>query len=444
MNDSSLTLSYFFLRHTVEWNSVKMPFPVSDVMANYMQGDNGDEDGFIIITGGCDSIKGNERANFGEDDLFACFSTSNVTLKFDPFANTFETMATMPHERQRHAAAVMNGELYVFGGRDSNDDLVAAIDVRLLVCLVFIVLLCTILTSHTTFEQSFNPKTNTWTTRGELPEDVVTSDLTAWAWENYIYVTGGFIANYTAVGNTYRLDLTENPTDFESMGYEEVSSSPNPRGDFHAVELFGYAYLAGGITHLSDWCVALTTTERYHMATDTWEEIAPLSSGRADMAVAVLNNKIISMGGETKPEDCKNVSDPAYGSFPADHVEVLLNPSSSEAKWVGFAQFVDERFRFAAAVVPAQNRLYTFGGQLPFDFTCDCFPTSDDVAIGTEVYQEEQSLSGGAIAAIVLGSLVGVIVVAFITRKFVLKCNKEKLEASSASEFQATKDSAVE
>jgi hypothetical protein len=52
-----------------------------------------------------------------------------VTLKFDPFANTFEVMAKMPHARQRHTAAVMNGEVYVFGGRDSEDILVATIDV---------------------------------------------------------------------------------------------------------------------------------------------------------------------------------------------------------------------------------------------------------------------------------------------------------------------------
>ena len=105
-----------------EWNSVSMPFPVSDVMANYM-------DGVIIITGGCNSLKGNERVNFGEGDLFACMSTSSKTLQFDPETNAFTELADMPNERQRHAAAVVNGELYLLGGRDSNDDLVKAIDV---------------------------------------------------------------------------------------------------------------------------------------------------------------------------------------------------------------------------------------------------------------------------------------------------------------------------
>jgi hypothetical protein len=106
-----------------------MPFPVSDVMANYMQGPNGDEDGFVIISGGCDALNGNTRANFGGDDLFTCLNTSSKTLKFDPFTETFETMADMLNERQRHAGAVIDGEVYVIGGRDSEDKLVAAIDV---------------------------------------------------------------------------------------------------------------------------------------------------------------------------------------------------------------------------------------------------------------------------------------------------------------------------
>jgi hypothetical protein len=125
---------YLDRSHTVEFNTVKMPFPVSDIMANYMQGENGDEDGFIIITGGCNSPNGNERVSIdGVNDLFACWSTSNKTLQFDPFSNVFEELAEAPHERQRHAAVVQNTnngkELFVLGGRDSNDNLVTAIDV---------------------------------------------------------------------------------------------------------------------------------------------------------------------------------------------------------------------------------------------------------------------------------------------------------------------------
>lgn len=113
----------------VDFSPVKMPFKVSDIMANYVPGENGDEDGYILITGGCNSVKGNERITANGTDLFACFSTSNRTLKFDPFTETFEELAQAPHERQRHAAVFSNGELYLLGGRDSDDALVASIDV---------------------------------------------------------------------------------------------------------------------------------------------------------------------------------------------------------------------------------------------------------------------------------------------------------------------------
>ena len=125
-------------------------------------------------------------------------------------------------------------------------------------------------------------------------------------------------------------------------------------------------------------------------------------------------------------------------------MEVLLHHAattagSDDAQWVPFAKFVDQRFRFAAAVVPVQNRIYTFGGQLPFDFTCDCFPTSDDVAVGTEVWAPatNSSLDPGAIAAIVLGSFVGMVICILVLRKVAQMQNKERLEARAATDFEA-------
>mmetsp|Transcript_20466 Transcript_20466/g.38288 ORF Transcript_20466/g.38288 Transcript_20466/m.38288 type:complete len:419 (+) Transcript_20466:171-1427(+) len=394
----TLAFSHLIEDLQFSWHDSKLPFPISDVTANTFDGDKA----VIILTGGCDSANGNERVNFGGDDLFACLSTSNRTLQFD--GNSFTELAPMPHARQRHAAAVVNGELYLIGGRDSNDELVTAID-------------------------SYNPQTNQWTTRGYLPDDLATSDLTAWAWDDFLYVTGGFQADYTAVGTTYRFDMSNDP--FQNMDVTMLATSPHPRGDMHAVVHDGYAFLAGGLTHTSLWCEGLTTTERYHMERDEWETIAPLPTGRADMAVAELGGKIVALGGETKPEGCQQVQDPAYGSFPADHVEVLLHPSGP-AEWIPFETFPDQRFRFAAAVLG--DTLYTFGGQLPFDFTCDCFPTSDNVGVAVEVLEEDDhnKLNPGAIVAIVLGVILAASILVFVVRSLVRRQNVQEVQKEAA------------
>lgn len=390
-----------------EWNSVHMPYPVSDTTSNYMEGENGDgTDGFIIITGGCDDPLGNQR-NKTEAlkeinlDFFYCTSVTGKTLKFDPFENTFTAMENAPEQRYRHAAAVYNGELYVIGGRDAMDNLVKEIS-------------------------SFNPKTNTWTKRGKLPDNIVTSDLAAWTHRNYIYVAGGFDADYNAVGNTYRLDLTGgNVVDFESMKYEERTPMKVPRGDMHAVTMWGKAYLAGGITHENEWCVGMRDTEVYDMGDDTWERWSSLTYGRADMAVSVLNGKIFASGGESKPDRCAELGDPAFGSIPEDHVEVTKpEPESSHAHWYVIGKIKDERFRFSAATVPALNRIYHFGGQLPFDFDCQCFRADDKVGYMTELFIPETNdtnldttLSAGAITSIIIASLVGVGIVSLLILK---------------------------
>jgi len=105
------------------------------MMATYMQGSLGDENGYIIITGGCDDPLGNQRDPAVSMNLFFCTSVTSSTFKFDPFQSTITEMAQAPHARYRHAAAVANGKLFVFGGRDVNDTLVHAIDVRHLRCM---------------------------------------------------------------------------------------------------------------------------------------------------------------------------------------------------------------------------------------------------------------------------------------------------------------------
>jgi hypothetical protein len=57
---------------------------MSDIMVTYMQGELGDENGHITLTGGCDDPLCNQRDPEIALDLFFCISITNSTYKYNP------------------------------------------------------------------------------------------------------------------------------------------------------------------------------------------------------------------------------------------------------------------------------------------------------------------------------------------------------------------------
>lgn len=72
---------------------------------------------------------GNVRNKTDDMSTFYCTSVTNATYVFNPFQHTFKRMADAPHPRYRHVAVTFNGELFLLGGRDVDDNLITAIDV---------------------------------------------------------------------------------------------------------------------------------------------------------------------------------------------------------------------------------------------------------------------------------------------------------------------------
>jgi hypothetical protein len=202
------------------------------------------------------------------------------------------------------------------------------------------------------------------------------------------------------------------------MAYKQLSSMNIHRGDFSAEIAYGaYAYIVGGTSHVTNYCESMKQVERYDIASNKWEVIAPLNNGVDDSAVAFLQGKIITVGGETKVWNCLDVSDPAYGAVPDNSVEALdasLQDSSDATvpTWTVYSDFPFTLMRFDAVAVPPQGRIYTFGGQKPFDATCQCFPTVTSILHGTESIstaapQASSQLSPGAIAGITIAVIIG-------------------------------------
>ena len=117
-------------------------------------------------------------------------------------------------------------------------------------------------------------------------------------------------------------------------------------------------YLPGG------WQQAfLDTFVAYNTTSDTWSTLGPMRAPRGDKAVAVLNDRIFVIGGETwsgKKAPCS--WDPSQScdvnAIPMHTVE-MYDPAL--ATWETMAPLPEARFRFASAA--SSDAVFAFGGQ---------------------------------------------------------------------------------
>lgn len=100
----------------------RLPKPISDHTATLDV-----STGLTYLAGGCDSPNGNVRMDSG---YYSCSSISNQLYRFDQATKQFQTLAPLPAPRYRHAAAFVNNQLWLMGGRDAQDTLLPTVDVR--------------------------------------------------------------------------------------------------------------------------------------------------------------------------------------------------------------------------------------------------------------------------------------------------------------------------
>jgi len=250
----------------------RMPYPVSDMTASVAPATSSSLDPLVFIVGGCDSPQGNVRAEW-DDSMFYCSTVTDRTIAYDPAQDTFVSKKNMLRERYRHAAAVVNGMIWIIGGRDADDNTVHEVDM-------------------------YNPLTDEWTYVANMTESLARSDLTAFASSSqtdHFYVTGGYNATYAAFGTTLKIDAAASLSTNE-IQYEEQKEMPTPRGDIQSVVLDdNFAYVIGGYTPSNNWCKALTVVEKYNLESNTWTTEPSLTNARGDKAAVLLNDKIYAI-----------------------------------------------------------------------------------------------------------------------------------------------------
>lgn len=315
----------------MKWKTMEpLPFARSDMTATVSKATGDDQ---IYLVGGCSKDQGfNTDAN-----MYMCPELTNKCTIFIPADNKHVDCAPAPRERYRHAAANIEGKIWVVGGRTLADDLIPEIDV-------------------------YDPVTDTWTTPYVWPN--ATSDLAAFAQDASLFLVGGYTASYDAVPLMWEIDtsaviLTAVPATPLLQGRGDIAAAHSGRNT---------VYLTGGFHH-DDWCSPLDSAERYNTTSKTWEAIASLSLGRGDKSLVGLDENLFAIGGEHMNGDCtKNV--------PVDYVEVY---DVEHNTWKVETQLSEKRFRFVAAADEKAQSIYVFGGQKYLDADCNCYRVADDV-----------------------------------------------------------------
>ncbi|MDZ4864164.1 MAG: kelch repeat-containing protein [Gemmatimonadota bacterium] len=178
---------------------------------------------------------------------------------YNPATNIWTTKTTPTIRRNGAAFGVINGLLYVVGGTDQNSVKLASMD-------------------------AYNPTTNTWAVKAPLPE---VKDFAAAAVINGIlYVAGGGGAGNGISNTLYAYDPGTNT-------WTQKASLPAARGDLVGASLGGLFYAVGGSTTTGpDGAM-----QAYDPATDTWSNRAPVPAQRYHLNVAVTNGKLYAVGG---------------------------------------------------------------------------------------------------------------------------------------------------
>jgi len=212
--------------------------------------ENGHE---ILLLGGCLAATSIESCN-EPSDLIYSFNSDTQTL-------TLET-ARLPKPRFRHSAALLDGNIYLFGGENS-DGVIQSIDVL-----------------------NIGNLSDTST----IAASISVVGGTAFASGGKVYFAGGFDPsdNGVALASSIVVDG------------DAVSDGPSmrtPRGDIQSAGFDEFVYIVGGKDSSGN---ALNTMEVFNSDKDVFELAADkLTNPRSNAGVAYLDGKIYAFGGDT-------------------------------------------------------------------------------------------------------------------------------------------------
>ena len=201
--------------------------------------------------------------SWGEDRLLA------EAEVYDPKADGWQPLPSMPTARSCLAAAAVAGKVYAIGGYDVQADA----DRRFVAV------------------EAYDPLSGTWTRVASL--SVARSCHTATVVDGKIYVLGGERVDPDDEDLLVTTDRTD-AYDPAADNWQQMAAMPTSRSSHAAAVLDGKIYVTGGYTSSGQ---ALNAVEAYDPVADTWTTLASLSTPGVCHASAVVCGKLYVFGG---------------------------------------------------------------------------------------------------------------------------------------------------
>ncbi|MDB5358408.1 MAG: hypothetical protein JWN24_4861 [Phycisphaerales bacterium] len=225
----------------------------------------------------------------------------------------WKTVASSPVALLEAQSAVANGKLYVFGGYNVDSPNFLA----------------------TTQADSYDPATNTWTRLADMPEPLTHIGVATDG--QFIYLAGGYVTSYKTGYQTFgtrdvwRYDIAHNT-------WSAFVPLPAPRAAGAMVLLGRALHYFDGVDptragHADHWVLNLDDPS------PKWVALAPLPASRNHITGTVLDGKIYAIGGQPNTNDAT----PSADLF-------MWDPAHPNA-WTALASMPEPRSHAVTAVV---------------------------------------------------------------------------------------------
>lgn len=194
---------------------------------------------------------------------FPNFDVSTLMLEYDPLSDSWTTKAPMPSGRLQLTAAAVNNKIYAIGG-DNN--------------------------SHIAIVEEYDPLTDSWTTKSSMP--TARRDPSSAVANGKIYVMGG-------LDDSFNVSAAMEEYDPNTDSWTTKAPMLTPRRLLAAATVNGKIYAIGGLDFTNDNnpINIVATVEEYDPLTNSWTTKAPMPTAREQHAAAEVNDKIYVVGG---------------------------------------------------------------------------------------------------------------------------------------------------